>query len=798
MTKKLLSRLRLCRLLFAVALCSGASLAQEAAAAPQPAATRVLSGTVMTARGEVVPGVTVVARTDSGVAATSPGGFRTETDGEGKFRLVVPANETVSVRFYGADIALVARVFRPADATEDVRVEASLVVAPLHESVVVISDALDGGLERRNAAVFEQGLFSRDDQLLQTLAAGIDAGQHEGGGKSLEVRRYGFNLDHGGVGGGLRILVDGVQQNQSTQGHGQGYLGALKSLTPELVRSVEVVGGPFDAREGDFSGLGVVRINLRESLPELLNARVQLGSFETARAFVAYSPALKDAAALIAYEGTRTDGPFVSPLRYGRDNLTGNYTRRFDALTSLSFKFNFGRNDFNSSGQIPLDEVAAGRLGRFGFVDPDNGGRVRNGHAAARLRREWDSGRELNAGASLSRTLFDLWSNFTFFLADENFGDEVQQHDSRLQQSADASYVHPYKLAGQPAALTVGANFHAAQVNVGLYPSTGRAPDRLALNLAAGLNNPAVLLTDARARVTNVAAYIQNGVDLLGNHLHFETGLRLDHFRFGVDDLINPANSGTRSATLLQPKFGAAYRPSHELPVALFFNYGRGVSSQDARGVVQDATGPAVSTTDFYQLGTLHKFSRFTIATDLFLIDRSREQVYIPDDGSIELTGPSRSYGFELRASVQLARRLALDAGLTRVMNAFFRGTSPRVYLDSAPHTVANGSLTLTGWRGANASLRYRHASSYRLDGEDARIRAAGLDVVDFGFSQRLRSYLDFNFSLDNLTGKRYFETQNYFESRLRPGDAAVSRIHATPGYPRAVTAGLTFRFFEK
>ena len=803
MTKKLFPARRLCALLLAAVFFPAASSAQEDAA-PRPATgTRVLSGMVLTARGEAVPGVTVVARPDSGAAAaatttTAPAALRTETDGEGRFRLVVPAQEIVSVRFYGADIALVTRVFRPGDATEDVRVEASLVVAQLHESVVVISDALDAGLERRNAAVFEQGLFSRDDQLLQTLAAGIDAGQHEGGGKSLEVRRYGFNLDHGGVSGGLRVLVDGVQQNQSTQGHGQGYLGQLKSVTPELVRSVEVVGGPFEAREGDFSGLGVVRINLRESLPELLTARVQLGSFETGRAFVAYSPALKDAATLFAYEGTRTDGPFASPLRYGRDNLTGNYTRKLDPETSLSFKFNFGRNDFNSSGQIPLDEVAAGRLDRFGFVDPDNGGRVRSGHAAVRLRREWASGRELNAGASLSRTLFDLWSNFTFFLADENFGDEVQQHDSRLQQSADVGYVHPYELAGRPAALSVGASLHAAQVNVGLYPSAGRAPGRLDLNRAAGVDNPAVLLTDARARITNVAAYAQNGVDLLGNHLHLETGLRLDHFRFGVDDLVDPSDSGSRSSTLLQPKFGAAYRPSHDLPVAVFFNYGRGVSSQDARGIVRDATGPAVSTTDFYQLGTLHNFSRFTVATDLFLIDRSAEQVYVPDDGSIELLGPSRSYGFELRASAQLARRLALDAGLTRVMNAFFRGTGPRVYLDGAPHTVANASLTLSGWRGANASLRYRHASSYRLDGEDAAIRAAGHDVIDFGFSQRLRPYLDFNFSLDNLTGKRYFETQNYFESRLRPGGDAVSRIHATPGYPRAVTAGFTFRFFEK
>ena len=46
-------------------------------------------------------------------------------------------------------------------------------------------------------------------------------------------RRVQLNLDHGGVNGGLKVLVDNIQQNQGTQGHGQGYLGSLKSVTPE-------------------------------------------------------------------------------------------------------------------------------------------------------------------------------------------------------------------------------------------------------------------------------------------------------------------------------------------------------------------------------------------------------------------------------------------------------------------------------------------------------------------------------------------------------------------------------------
>ena len=55
--------------------------------------------------------------------------------------------------------------------------------------------------------VFDRTLFTRDDQIFHVLDGGINAGQHEGGGKSVEIRRFGFNLDHGGVNGGLKVLA---------------------------------------------------------------------------------------------------------------------------------------------------------------------------------------------------------------------------------------------------------------------------------------------------------------------------------------------------------------------------------------------------------------------------------------------------------------------------------------------------------------------------------------------------------------------------------------------------------------
>jgi outer membrane receptor protein involved in Fe transport len=769
--------------------------------------TRIISGVVLSTQNELVAGVTVLARSATGEQ-------RTTSDAEGNFRLSVP-DGSVTLNFFGRGIALVSKTIAAGEPTQDLQIKVSFIVPPVHESVVIMSSIADPGVERRNDTIYRDGLFLRDDQIFHTLDAGINAGQHEGGGKSVEIRRFGFNTDHGGVGGGLKVLVDDVQQNFGTQGHGQGYLGQLKSLTPELVAGVDILNGPFSAEYGDFSGLGVVHIRTKESLPDEFVARLQGGSFDTFRGFFAYSPKLDRAVGFLTYEASRTDGPFDSPLRYRRDNLTGNYTRTLDAKSALGFKFNFGRNSFFSSGQIPLDEVAAGRLDRFGFIDPDNGGRVRSGTAGIYYRRELGGASLLKVDGYVTRSLFDLWSNFTFFLADPEFGDEIQQHDSRLQQGANAQYLRPHAFPGGRGLLTLGGNVQSFQTNVGLYPSAGRNPNRAELTRAnpadcpfdgnpgrPGLpdrfNSPCFLLTSADARVTNTAGYIQQTLDLLGGHLHLEGGLRYDDFRFSVVDQIRPAFSGRQSEGRLQPKVGVAYAPSHSFPATFHFNYGRGISSQDARGVVQRPDSPKVAVTDFYQIGTSHNYKRFSLTTNLFLIDTSNQQVYIPDDGSIEFAGASRSTGFEIKNSVALTRHLSFNGGITQVMNAFFRGTRPREYVDGAPHTVANASFTLSNYRGFAGSLRYRHTGNYRLDPLDAHIRAAGLDVVDLYLSKRLRRFVDINFAVDNLFNKRYYETQNFFESRLRPGDAPAERIHATPGYPAGVTIGLTFRFGEK
>lgn len=753
-----------------------------AASAGNPAADRAsssLQGLVTDPQGKAVPGAEVR-------VAGHSGGIRreTRTDGDGRFAIdrLVAGEYTLKAESLG---------FHPAVRTIEVAAD-ELVQLELHfsqvagqsVSMLISARTLEPAIDMRNAEVFNKTLFTRDDQMLQQMDAGINAGQHEGGGKSLEIRRFGFNLDHGGVNGGLKIMVDDVQQNQGTQGHGQGYLGALKALSPELIGEVNIINGPFSAEYGDFSGLGVVQIRQRESLSDELTARFQGGNFNTWRGFAAYSPKVQKVDSYIAYDGSYTDGPFINPGRYRRDNVNGNYATTLPGRQKLGFRLLYGRNDFYSSGQIPLDQVAEGVLDRFGYNDPSDGGKVWLGTASTYYIKSFTNGDVLRADGFVTRNLFDLYSNFTFFLHDPVHGDGIQQHDSRLTEGATAQYTHANRLGPVTALLTAGANYHDDQINVGLYPREGRLP--------LGVT------TRADARITNGAAYVQESLSFLNGRLILTGGLRFDVFRWDVKDRVNPLSGGVEQAGRWQPKGGAAFTPFRKFPLTLYANYGRGINSVDARAVVQRPDQPRVATTDFYQLGAASKFGRVSLSADTFLIDHSNEMVYIPDDGSFEFKGPSRAYGYEAKTSLELTHHLSLNGGLTKIGNAFYRGGDHRIYVDSAPHVTANAALTLTAWKGWSASLRLRAINHYRLDGEDPSIEATGSTVWDLSLSRQLRHGVECSLSFDNLLNKSYYETQNYFESRVLPNAPVVARIHATPGYPFAAVVGLTYRLHGK
>jgi hypothetical protein len=181
---------------------------------------RILSGVVVTQKNEAVEGVSLT-------IVSSLQQQQTTSEHDGSFRSEIP-DEPVTLKIGGKYIAPRELKLGLGDRTQNLKIAVEFVIPPIHESLVITATVLEPSIDRRDDVVYKSTLFSRDDQVFQTLDAGISLGQHEGGGKSLEVRRFGFNMDHGGVNGGLKVLVDNVQQNQATQRTRTGVLGTAE------------------------------------------------------------------------------------------------------------------------------------------------------------------------------------------------------------------------------------------------------------------------------------------------------------------------------------------------------------------------------------------------------------------------------------------------------------------------------------------------------------------------------------------------------------------------------------------
>jgi hypothetical protein len=143
---------------------------------------RIVSGAVMTERNEVVPGITVVAESASGTA-------QVVTDASGNFQLRVPPG-IVKLKVTGKYVIAQEKTLSASEISEGLVVLIRYTIPLVHEDLVISATALNPTIDERNDAVYKDTLFSRDDQLMDTLAAGINTGQHEGGGKSLEISRF--------------------------------------------------------------------------------------------------------------------------------------------------------------------------------------------------------------------------------------------------------------------------------------------------------------------------------------------------------------------------------------------------------------------------------------------------------------------------------------------------------------------------------------------------------------------------------------------------------------------------------
>src|SRR3989454_7033099 len=388
------------------------------------------------ARGSVLDAATQSPISGAGIAVLGVLPWRlTSTSAAGAFAIRVPGD---SARLVAAAIGYAPETLVVVDLQEPVTFRLPQAALALDPGTVAAERTLSSSAAAsRLIGELDIRLRPRESsQELLRLTPGLLIAQHAGGGKAEQVFLRGFDADHGTD---VAIAVDGVPVNMVSHAHGQGYAD-LHWLLPEIVSDVAVRKGPYAAEDGDLATAGAVSVRTKDRLTQG-EVSTRGGSFTTGHtlALVPLGRQGAPAGGYLAVAAHYTNGPFVNPQHYGRDNLFGKWTMPIGSSAELIATASGYDARWNASGQIPERSVVSGLIGRFGSLDPSEGGNTQRYAATMGLRSTDAAGTQWQAQAYAIRYGLQLYSNFTFFLNDSISGDGIEQRDRRARFGVSAA-----------------------------------------------------------------------------------------------------------------------------------------------------------------------------------------------------------------------------------------------------------------------------------------------------------------------------------------------------------------------
>ena len=600
----------------------------------------------------------------------------------------------------------------------------------------------------------------RTGELLE-FGPGLAVTQHSGDGKANQYFLRGFNLDHGTD---FATFVDGMPVNMRSHAHGQGYTD-LNFLIPELVQRIDYRKGPYAAADGDFASAGSARIALADDVPDI--ARITAGPHGYRRALLAGAMAQNGTDRLLyGFDVQRNDGPWTVPedvrrvsglLRWSGGGGDDGWN-----VTALAY-----RNRWNATDQVPLRAVAG--IGRFGSLDPTDGGRASRYSLSMERHGPWGGGRvELNAYAV--RSMLDLVSNFTYALDRPDQGDQFRQSERRTMLGGDATWTWQGTLGGLDLHNRAGVQVRGDRLSpVGLYTTVAR--------------RTTATVREDRVRESSAGVFAETSVQWT-QWLRTVAGLRGDAYRFDV--------SGRHAdAAIAAPKLSVIAGPWRD--TELFFNAGHGFHSNDARGVVQGVT-PLVRTRGI-EAGV-----RSTLAPGLetsfaaWGLSSGSELVYVGDAGTTEPSRASRRHGIEWNTQwTRGALRAGLDLAVSRA-----RYTQPAEEGDRVPGALERmASLDVSyapqggPWSGG---FDVRHLGQRAL-AEDDGVRSRASTLAAARIAYRVNPRVHWTLDVFNLFDRQASDIEYYYASRL-PGEAeARDDVHFHPVEPRTARLTLTVAF---
>jgi outer membrane receptor protein involved in Fe transport len=657
----------------------------------------------------------------------------------------------------------------------------------------------------------------RTSQDMLLMVPGLFISQHQGGGKAEQIYLRGFDCDHGTD---VSIDVDGMPVNMVTQAHGQGYAD-LHFLISETVDKMEVNKGPYLANFGDFYTAGAVSFTTKDILDNNL-LKLEGGQFNTQKVTLMLQPENGgiEQNGYLAMQYHHSDGPFISPEKFERMNIFGKYFFQLTPASRLTFTAGGFSTGWNASGQIPDRAVREGLISRFGGIDNLEGGNTDRKNFNLNYKFLSSGGNEFEVNSFLTQYNFKLYSNFTYFLLDTINGDMIEQNEHRTVHGINADYKFYTSLLGRKQINKVGGSTRGDLIDIQLWHS----PDRIRMND----------FTNDVIDEQNVNYWFQQEF-ILSPRFRFIWGFRHDFFTFSKDDLqgseldsVNnglPHASGIAHQSLFSPKFNMIFSPSTSLN--LFLNFGQGFHSNDARDVVigskiadlsnfWKSQGYSESQIDAHltkynfdvsmrNTGTLPKatageigfkgklYRRIFVTSSLWFLYLDKEFVYSGDGGVTELSNPTQRLGVDFEARMEIYHWLWADVDISSAKGVIKGLAAGENHIPLAPTLTASGGISVLREYGFSGALRFRHLSN-RSANEDNTVVALGHTLFNATIAYNFNR-ITLTLNAENLLNSEWNEAQFATETRLKGEAAPVTELCYTPGNPRNLQFGVSFKF---
>lgn len=617
----------------------------------------------------------------------------------------------------------------------------------------------------------------KSSQEILMKVPGLIIGQHAGGGKAEQIFLRGFDVDHGTD---VAIQVDGMPVNMVSHAHGQGYAD-MHFIIPETIENIDFGKGPYYAQKGNFNTAGYIELRTKKTIADNYIS-IEAGQFNTFRAMSMLKITEGDKNnAYLASEFRLTDGFFEASQNFNRVNILGRYHHNNKEDQELTISLSHFQSKWDASGQIPQRAVDQGIISRFGAIDSTEGGNTSRSNMWLNHTKQLDEHKRIRSNAYVSAYDFELYSNFTFFLADPINGDQIRQKEDRLIVGVDTKFEE-----------SVHAGDHDTQLNyeVGLG---FRYDDVNDVELSRTANRDSLLqrLSFGNTDEFNASSHAQ--LTYKKGRWTFNPGLRIDYFKFDYQDRI-PQNytNLSESKFFLGPKLNVIYAPSSRSQ--FFAKTGYGFHSNDARVVTANSGEDVLPGALGADLGGIFKpLDRLVVNAALWSLFLEQEFVYVGDEAIVEPSGRTRRLGFDFGLRYQLTNWLFMNGDINYAHARSIDAPAGEDYIPLAPDLTSSGGITVRDLNNFSGSINYRYIKD-RPANEDNSVIAEGYFVTDLNINYQLGGWT-LGIIVENLFDTDWNETQFLTESRLFNEAQSVEEIHFTPGSPFFIRAKLSVAF---